>query len=69
MEEIWIIAEEQNETYGQGNFGTSWKLPRTGPCDTGEPHPGFPTEEQAQAYIDGIKYYSGLLPVKIKVRA
>lgn len=62
--EVWIIAQQQSETYGHGDFGNSWKLPTVGTYDTGPFHPAFTTEAKAQSYLDGLPFGGrGMRPV------
>lgn len=69
MQEVWIIASGQQETYGHGSFGESWKLPTTGAYDSGEPHPAFPSEAAALAYIKQQPSNYGLKPLRLKFLA
>lgn len=69
MTEVWIIASRQHETYGHGSFGESWKLPTTGPYDSGEPHPAFPSEAAALAYIKQQANGYRLKPLRLEFRA
>lgn len=64
---IWIVAKRQHETYGHGSFGESWKLPTTGPYDTGKPHPAFTSEAECMNYIKMLKLY-GCVPLAIDVK-
>lgn len=69
MIEVWIIATRQKETYGHGSYGESWKLPTTGPYDSGLPHPAFPSERAAKAYIAEQANHYGLQPLRLEFRA
>jgi len=65
MNQVWVIAKKQNETYGHGDFGTSLKLPRLGPYDTGNFHPYFDTEADATAYIESLQFHYDLVAVPL----
>lgn len=68
MNEVWIVAERQRKTYDHGDFGDNWKLPTTGPYDSGPPHPAFPTEEAARKYIEQQQLSRMTHPVRLEFR-
>lgn len=69
MNEVWVIAQRHQETYGHGSFGESWKLPTTGPYDTGEPHPAFGSKHAAEEYIAGLPHAYRLQPLRLELKA
>lgn len=66
--QIWIIAQRQNQTYGHGDFGQSWKLPTIGPYDSGPFHPAFPDKESALAYIEELEVALWMEPVSVELK-
>jgi hypothetical protein len=65
---VWVIAQEQSETYGHGDFGISWKLPTIDAYDTGDFHPGFLSEHAAMTYIASLPPHHRLMPVRINIK-
>ena len=68
ISEVWIIAKRQRETYGHGDAGQSWKLPTTGPYDSGPPHPAFPSQETADTYLKTLPHAFDLVALRLEFR-
>lgn len=62
---IYAIAKRARECYGHGDYGDEDKICRTGPWGTGAFHPAFTSREEADSYLDQLKWKSGMLVVEM----
>ena len=67
MAKIYVIVSRSREVYGHGDFGSSYKLAMTGSYDTPPPHPAFLLREDANNYLSGLKYESGMEIMELEI--
>jgi hypothetical protein len=66
MKSIFLIAEEVHETYGHGSSGIELQVVVQGEFLKEKPF-GFETREEAQDYLDTLKWKSGKKVVEIEI--
>lgn len=66
--EIYTIADETNECYGHGDFGSELRICHQGGYGTGEFPPVFKSRKAAEKYLNGIKWNCNKKIVTLNLR-